>query len=1016
MRYGPVLLLFALLTGLPPSAAPAQAPDLSDAALRAGFAAPPTAAKLRCYWWWLNGNTTEETITHELTEMSRKGYGGVLLVDANGSNQNGNENVPPGPTFGSPEWTRLYLHALKTAAALHLEVTLNITSGWNLGGPDVTPSDASKLLTWSRQLVDQSGFEGQLPMPPIQNGFYQQIAVLAYPLAHGPALPGRDVDTRKPIRALRAKAAAVEIGISMPDTEPLLEDFPATPGEQDTLSASVVNISTRVDSSGHLRWTPPTPGAWEILRIGYTDSDARVSTSSGAWQGLAIDYLDRGAFDTYWDHTLAPLLNASRPYLKTTLVNLATDSWELDGTNWTGRFAEEFRRSRGYDPIPYLPVVAGRIVGDRATSDRFLNDLRRTVGDLVTDHYDHFAERAKAYGLGIQCESGGPHGAPLDALETFRSAAVPQTEYWAQSNEHRSSDQDRYFTKEAASAADIYGKQFAANEGMTSIGPQWSESPATDLKPSFDQALTEGMNRLVWHEFTSSPASYGLPGNEYFAGTHLNPRVTWWPQSEAFFSYLNRSQFLLQQGHSVDDVLYFYGDEVPNFVRLKSDDPAHVLPGYDYDVTDEDALLRTLSIRNGRIETLAGNQYRLLVLPAGRRLSLASLQRIESYVGQGGSVVGESPLAPTGVVDEATARQFSALTQALWGACETSPHSYEAGKVFCSSDSRAALKALNVDQDFESASNSLDYVHRADRQRDIYFVRNASSKPVDAVSYFRISGRTPEIWNAVDGTVVPQAYYVVENGRAEIPLHLGPYGSEFVVFSQPAALHITHILKDGREVTAVGVEGDEHSGFKLAHVDAGVYQLKLSDGREMKIEVKNAKIEQLPADQWTIEFQPDWGAPVGLLPLPAFASWSEMQDSGIRYFSGTATYRTAVNLSRQPGQRIFLTLTDLHEVCGVRINGRNVGTLWAMPYRLDVTDSLRDGRNTIELEVTNLWPNRIIGDAQRSATHAYTHTNIRKYTAKSPLLPSGLIGPVAIETEPVTTVYPETGVNETRPK
>jgi hypothetical protein len=177
--------------------------------------------------------------------------------------------------------------------------------------------------------------------------------------------------------------------------------------------------------------------------------------------------------------------------------------------------------------VRYLPVVTGRIVEDRAASNRFLNDLRRTVGDLVTDHYDHFAERAREYGLGTQCESGGPHGAPMDALETFRSSAVPQTEFWAQSNEHRSRDEERFFTKEVASAADIYGKKFAADEGMTSIGPQWSASLATDLKPSFDQALTEGMNRLVWHEFTSIPESFGLPGIEYFAGTHLNPNITW---------------------------------------------------------------------------------------------------------------------------------------------------------------------------------------------------------------------------------------------------------------------------------------------------------------------------------------------------------------------------------------------------------------------------------------------------------------------------------------------------------
>ena len=341
-----------LLTGLCSIAGFTQTRETPDATLRSEFASPPAQAKLRCYWWWLNGNTTEETITHDLTEMSQKGFGGVLLVDANGSNQTGNSNIPPGPRFGSPAWTRMYVHALKTAAALHLEVTLNITSGWNLGGPDVTPAQASKLLTWSHTVVpDGKGFDGALPMPPITNGFYSQIAVLAYPLAHGGTLPGRAGDARRPIRALPLKTAAAETGLSMAPSEPLLEDAPAKQGEQDTELQNVINLSAQVDQAGHLKWQPPS-GTWEILRIGYTNSDARVSTSSDTWQGLAIDYLDRGAFDIFWNKTVAPLLEVSRPYLKTTLVNLATDSWELGGTNWTGRFAEEFRKRRGYDPIP----------------------------------------------------------------------------------------------------------------------------------------------------------------------------------------------------------------------------------------------------------------------------------------------------------------------------------------------------------------------------------------------------------------------------------------------------------------------------------------------------------------------------------------------------------------------------------------------------------------------------------------------------------------------------------------
>ncbi len=736
----------------------------------------------------------------------------------------------------------------------------------------------------------------------------------------------------------------------------------------------------------------------EILRIGYTDSDAHVSTASGAWQGLAIDYLDRGAFDTYWDHTLAPLLEAGRPYLKTTLIAIATDSWELKGANWTGRFAAEFRQRRGYDPTRYLPVVTGRIVNDRATSERFLNDLRRTVGDLVTDHYDHFAERARAYGIGIQCESGGPHGAPIDALETFRSSSLPQAEFWAESNEHRSRAEERFFAKEVASAADIYGRKFALDEGLTTIGPQWSESLATDLKPTFDRGLTEGMNRLVWHQFTASPKQFGLPGNEYFAGTHLNPNVTWWNQGAEFFRYLNRAQFLMQQGHAVDDVLYFYGDEVPNFVRLKRDDPARAMPGYDYDVTDEDALLRTLTVKDGTISTPAGNHYRLLAMPRGQRLSLASLERIASYVRQGGSVAGPIPIAPTGIVDATTAQRFAQLTQKLWNGCETAAsHTVGKGTVYCNAEARAALGTMKVVSDFEENSGSLDYVHRADGTIQIYFVRNTTSHAVDAIAHFRVAGLQPELWNAVDGSVAPLNYFNVEDGRTRMALHLDAYGSVFVVFARQAGVHAVAVTKDGRVVDSAEVRGDGRGGFELARTDAGDYRVKLSDGRELVATVAATRTVDLPANHWTIAFQAERGAPEGTLPLQGLQSWSESSDAGVRYFSGTASYRTTIDGTHTAGERVYLTLSDLREICTVRINGKDAGTIWSMPYRLDITDALAKGKNSLEIAVTNLWPNRLIGDAQPGVTRTYTQTNIRKYKADSPLLPSGLIGPVAIE-------------------
>ena len=237
-----------------------------------------------------------------------------------------------------------------------------------------------------------------------------------------------------------------------------------------------------------------------------------------------------------------------------------------------------------------------------------------------------------------------------------------------------------------------------AQEGETSVGPQWSESLASDLKPSFDMAVTEGMNRLVWHQFTSSPASTGLPGQEYFAGTHLNPKVTWWNAGDAFFLYLNRVQFMMQQGVPVDDALYFYGDNIPAFVRLKADDPAHVLPGYDYDVTDEDALLHTLRAETGHLLGPSGVQWRLLVLPSDRRLSLAALEQIAAYVRHGGLLAGLPPLSATGLLSPAAEALFATVKQELWGVdCALGTHrSVGNGEVWCTDQTRSVLAAKNV--------------------------------------------------------------------------------------------------------------------------------------------------------------------------------------------------------------------------------------------------------------------------------------------------------------------------------
>lgn len=934
-------------------------------ALREGFAHPPQSAKLRCYWWWLNGNTNEETITSDLEEMARMGFGGAILVDANGAQQNGNNDVPAGPLFGSSAWIRLYVHALREADRLGLEISLNITSGWNLGGPNVKPEEASKLLIWSRTTI-QGGTHAriQLPDPPKKNDFYRQIAVLAYPLHHGTNLATQADDGQGSHHTgdahhdpLRVRIAASESGSSMPDSSALLNAGPDATDRRlaDTALDEVRDITAAWDGRT-LDWDAP-PGEWEILRIGYTDSDARVSTASGAWQGLAIDYLDHTAFDSYWRKNVTPLLDGAKPYIGRSLKYLVTDSWELGGTNWTADFRKQFTRLRGYDPLLYLPIVTGRIVEDRDISTRFLTDLRRTVADLiVTEHYDVFAAYARKNGLGIHPESGGPHGAPIDALETFRNSAMAQTEYWAPSP-HRATDEDRFFCKEGASATNIYGLAYNAQEGMTSVGPQWSESPATDLKPAFDRALTEGMTRLIWHEFTSSPRETGVPGQEYFAGTHMNPKVTWWHAAGDFFLYLNRAQFLLQQGTPVDDVLYYYGDHVPNFVRLKQSDPAKVLPGYDYDVTNEDALLHTIRMDEGQLNGPRGMQWRMLMLPSTRRLSLPMLHRVEEYLHSGGTVAGFAPLSSTGQTPPAKEAEFTSLVKNIWQDClEGQTRNYGRGTIFCTDKSRDVLRAMHVPPDFSSEEPQLDYIHRRDGDLEIYFLRNGSPKPIASTAQFRSGRKVPELWDPVSGHIAEVEHFTQQDdGTVNVPIELPAYGSTFVLFR------------------SVNRESPNRTMHKVVRE-----QIALAPG-------------------WQIRFQANRGAPAEAVSITDLKSWSDSPDPRIRYFSGTATYLTSFTLSReQANHPLLLSLTNVHEIAQVRINGHPVGTIWAKPFQLSMETAFKPGRNRLEIEVTNTWANRLIGDLQDGAKEHYTKTNIRKYTAASPLLPSGLIGPVSL--------------------
>ncbi|WP_228714534.1 glycosyl hydrolase [Posidoniimonas corsicana] len=905
--------------------------------LEQGWADPPMISRTRCWWWWLNGNVTKEAITRDLEAMRDKGIGGANIVDA--AHASSGQNIKPqhGPDFASAEWVELFVHALSEADRLGLELGFNIQSGWNLGGPSVTPEQSAKKVVWSELTVEGGkGVHVEVPRPEARNGFYRDIMVLAFPQPDDPDSVARvDNFEQKAYHRYPGHFTAV-------DASHLVEVGEGKPAEVCIDPDSVVDLTSRV-SDDMLSWDAP-PGRWRVLRFGYTPSGAHVSTSSDNWKGPAIDYLDPAAFHKYCDDVLTPILEAAGPLVGRSLRFLHTDSWELGPVNWTPAMPFEFSARRGYDIYHFLPAIAGYAVGSREESNRFLNDFRRTIADLIADgKYQAFAHYAHQRGVGIHPESGGPHAAPVDALQNLGLSDIPMGEYWASSRTHRVRDFERLFVKQPASAAHVYGRRFVMAEAFTTIGPHWEKTPE-DLKPDFDRVACEGLNMVMWHTFPCSPQEEGVPGIAYFAGTHLNPNVTWWRQADGFLGYLNRCQFMLQQGQPAADVLYFYGENIPSFVRLKREDPAGVLPEYDYDVANAQIVNQHARVEDGRILLDGGASYAVLVLPPSGHYGLATLQSIARLVGEGATVVGPKPEIPYGL---GHAEEFTELADKLWGEGLI--------KDVAAVD---ALAGLGLAGDFSVESRgrpgAFDFIHRRTAVADVYFVANRRNRPATAACTFRSQADAPEVWDPVTGEIHAATGVERQGDRTRLTLDLAPHGSAFVVFP--------------------------HAG----------------GGPTPPVEATPARTVATLTGPWLVSFDPAWGGPASH-EFEKLTDWSESSDPAIRYYSGAAVYRQTFDLPDGPtGDDYWIDLGRVEASARVTLNGQDLGVAWTRPFRLRAGNALRQGKNELEVEVVNLWPNRLIGDAQPDAPRRYTKTNIRRFTAESPLVPSGLLGPVRV--------------------
>lgn len=665
--------------------------------LEADFATPPETARPWVYWFFMDGNLSWEGMTADLEAMKAAGIGGVIIMEVD-------VGVPRGPVdFVSDEWCALFKHAVEEAERLGLEITLNAGPGWTgSGGPWVKAEQSMQHLVASATEVEgPMSFDAVLPIPEprkpyfgegtltpettrMREDFYEDEDVLAVPRTDGTLIP--DIDGK----ALYYR----EPYTSKPGVPPWLPapaEHPELPASAVVPASEIIFLTDLLSPEGRLQWEVPE-GSWTILRMGRRTTGANTRPAPQPGLGFESDKFSKTALEAHFDAYVGKLLRAvgPRPLDRTTgWTSLHIDSWEMGSQNWTAGFREEFQKRRGYDPLPYLPVMTGRVVDSVEVSERFLWDLRLTAQELVIEnHAEHLKALGKANGFGLSIEPYDMN--PTADMVLGGVADVPMCEFWSQGFGF-----DSAFTCiESTSIAHTLGKPIVAAEAFTAGSKEaWQLYPGT-MKNQGDWALCTGINRIVFHRYAHQPWLDRLPGMTMGPyGVHWERTQTWWPMVDAYHQYLARCQFLLRKGRTVADICYLTPEGAPHVFRPPSSALEGDLGdrrGYNFDGCAPGTLLNA-TVSDGCVCLPGGARYRLLVLPAFDTMTPALLYKIEELVKAGATVAGLPPrkspsLSGYPACDVEVLKTATALWGGLGAPAEVKSRTVGKGNIFWGGD------------------------------------------------------------------------------------------------------------------------------------------------------------------------------------------------------------------------------------------------------------------------------------------------------------------------------------------
>jgi hypothetical protein len=988
--------------------------DKEIALLEKGFKTPPNTARAGVYWYFMDGNFSREGVTKDLEAMKHAGIGHVLFLEVN-------VGVPRGKVdFLSEEWQELFVFAVRECERLDIGMTLGIGPGWTgSGGPWVKGEESMQHLVYSSTEVSGAGQQLiTLPKPEPKRpffgkaggevqrqweDFYEDVAVLAFPA--GATVINTDIVTaggyvnmqENEERALyyRKPYTADALGAGVKEYLTTYESYAAQPDDKLIAKEKIIDLTALLQPDGSLSWNVPK-GKWTVMRFGSRNNGNTTRPAPVPGIGMEADKFDTAALNRHLEQFTEKLFRRAgftKAKPEGGLQMLHMDSWEMGSQNWTPHFREEFTRRRGYDPQPFYPAYAGLIVQSRETSERFLWDLRLTAQELVLDnHAGHIKRYAGKYGMGLSIE---PYGmTPVSDLELGAVADVPMCEFWSLYSTYHNT---AFSPGEGASLAHILGQSLVPAEAFTAFGDAWRQHPAS-VKNQGEWAWAAGINRFMYHTFAHQALPDSLrPGMTMGSiGVNWDRNQTWWYLSRAYHDYVARSQFILQQGRTVADVLYLAPEGAPHvFIAPDSAYYAENLKipdrkGYNFDGCPPSLLYRA-SVKDGCVVFPSGASYRLLTLPYFETMTPALLKKIKELVHDGATVVGLPPKkSPSLSGYPECDGEVRTLAHELWGD-ENPPatltlRTFGKGRIFWGQelqtqadrlypqyDLTAKILADSVPPDFVSSTGDIRYTHRTANDVDIYFVSNRTDKATGAVCRFRVTGKQPELWHPVTGKIIALPEYDESKGVTDIPLKFDVHEGYFIVFRNKARKPSNNV------------------NFP---------------------ETKNQKTLDAP---WTVSFDPKWGGPESTV-FDKLIDWTAHSDKGIKYYSGTAFYRQTFDMpDYKKDGTLYLDLGKVKNIARVRLNGKDLGIVWTAPWRADVTGVVKSKNNRLEIEVVNLWANRLIGDEQMPydgiskgrfpdwllegkprTSGRYTFAPYSPFGKNSPLLESGLLGPVTI--------------------